>query len=96
MRTPKESNAHFSTTDGTFLNDGTLYRQLVRSLIYLTVTRPYIAYVVYIVSQFMTAPHTNHFAAILCILRYVKETVFQGLHFSRHSSLDLRAYSNTD
>ena len=38
MHTPMETNAHFSATDGTLLSDGTLYWQLVGSLIYLTVT----------------------------------------------------------
>ena len=44
----------------------------------------------------MTGPRTTHFVAILCILCYVKGTVFHGLHFSRHSSLDLRAYSDAN
>ena len=84
-----ESNAHFSAIDGIFLSDGTLYRQLVSSLIYLTVTRLDIAYIVHIVSQFMPAPRTTHFTVVLRILHYVKRTVFHSLHFWRHSSLDL-------
>ena len=43
MHTPMESNAHFSATDGTLLNDDTLYQQLVGSLFYLIVTLPDIA-----------------------------------------------------
>ena len=93
VHTHMESNAHFSATDGTFLSDGTLYRQLVGSLIYLTVThRPNIAHVVHIVSQFMIAPRTTHSATILSILHYVRGAMFHGIHFSRYSSLDLRAY----
>ena len=78
------------------LSDGILYRQLVGNLIYLTVTRPYIAHAVHIVSQFMTAPRTIHFVVVLRILCYVKGTSFHGLHFSRHSSINLWAYSNAD
>ncbi|KAL5813710.1 hypothetical protein ACOSQ4_002631 [Xanthoceras sorbifolium] len=44
----------------------------------------------------MTAPHSTHFAAVLHILRYLKGTMFHGLHFSAHSSLDLQAYSDAD
>ena len=44
----------------------------------------------------MTAPRSTHFVVILRILCYIKGTVFHGLHFSRHSSLDLRAYSDAD
>jgi hypothetical protein len=44
----------------------------------------------------MTTPRSVHYAAILHILRYVKGTLFHGLHFSSHSSLDLRVYSDVD
>ncbi|XP_057471979.1 uncharacterized mitochondrial protein AtMg00810-like [Actinidia eriantha] len=33
---------------------------------------------------------------VLRILRYVKGTIFHGLHYSSHSSLTLRAYSDAD
>ena len=44
----------------------------------------------------MAAPRSPHYAAILKILRYLKDTIFDGLHFSSHSSLTLKAYSNAD
>ena len=91
-----ESIAHFSATDGTILNNGTLYRQLVGSLIYITITRPNIAHAIHIVSQFMIASRTTYFAIVLHILHYFKGIMFHGLYFSRHSSLDLRAYSDAD
>ncbi|XP_019051688.1 PREDICTED: uncharacterized protein LOC109114072 [Nelumbo nucifera] len=96
VNTPVEPNAHFSTTDGTPLSDCTLYRQLVGSLIYLTVTHPDIAYVVHIVSQFMSAPRTTHYATMLRIIRYVKGTLFHRLHYSSYFSLHLIAYSDVD
>ena len=91
-----ETNAHFSATDGTPLSDDTLYRQLVGSLIYLIISQLDISYAIHIVIQFMSAPRTTHFIIVLCIIRYVKGIVFHGLHFSKHSSLDLQAYSNAD
>ncbi|GAV79770.1 hypothetical protein CFOL_v3_23233 [Cephalotus follicularis] len=65
-------------------------------LIYLTVTRPDITYVVHLVSQFMSAPRTTHFSAVLRILRYIKGTLFHGLHFSSESSLALHAFCDAD
>ena len=44
----------------------------------------------------MVAPRSPHYAAILRILRYLKGTVFDGLHFSSHSSLTLQEYSDAD
>jgi hypothetical protein len=96
VSTPLEINARLSPLDGTLLNDATLYRQLVGSLVYLTVTRSDIAHAVYLVSQFLSAPHSTHYAAVIHILRYIKGTMFHGLHFSAHSTLDLCAYSDTD
>uniref|UniRef100_A0A2N9I3U8 Integrase catalytic domain-containing protein n=1 Tax=Fagus sylvatica TaxID=28930 RepID=A0A2N9I3U8_FAGSY len=96
VSTPLELNVKLNTTDGEPLSDATLYRQLVGSLIYLTVTRPDLAYAVHLVSQFMSAPRSTHYAAVLRILRYIKGTLFHGLHFSAQSSLELRAYADAN
>uniref|UniRef100_A0A2N9F3K8 Integrase catalytic domain-containing protein n=1 Tax=Fagus sylvatica TaxID=28930 RepID=A0A2N9F3K8_FAGSY len=94
--TPIEYNNRLNTHDREPLPDATLYRQLVGSLVYLTVTRLDISYAVHIVSQFMAAPRSLHYAAVLRILRYLKGTLFHGLHFSSQSSLTLQAYSDAD
>uniref|UniRef100_A0A2N9GX63 CCHC-type domain-containing protein n=1 Tax=Fagus sylvatica TaxID=28930 RepID=A0A2N9GX63_FAGSY len=96
VSTPLEMNARLTPLDGTPLSDATLYRQLVGSLVYLTVTRPDIAHAVHLVSQFLSALHSTHYAAVIHILRYIKGTLFHGLHFSAHSTLDLCAYSDAD
>ena len=94
--TPIELNAHLTPSSREQLSDPTLYRQLVSSLVYLTVTQLNISYTVHQVSQFMSAPQSTHYAAVLRILRYLKGTFFHGLHFSTQSPLILRAYSNAD
>ena len=73
--TPLEMNLRLTPLDGIPLDDATLYRQLVGSLVYLTVTCPDIAHVVHIVSQFMSALRFTHYAVVLRILRYIKGTV---------------------
>ena len=87
--TPIEYNCCLNSHDGESLSNVTLYKQLVGSLIYLTVTRPDISYTVHVVSQFMAAPRSPHYDVVLRILRYLKGTKFFGLHFSSHSSLTL-------
>jgi hypothetical protein len=69
--TPIEVNARYFSFDGLPLTDPTLYHTIVRSLIYLTITRPDIAYVVHVVSQFVVSPTTVHWAAVLRILQYL-------------------------
>ena len=94
--TPIEYNRRLNSHDGESLYDATLYRHLVGSLIYLTVTRPDISYAVHVVSQFMAALRSPHYVVVLRILRYLKDTIFDGLYFSSHSSLTLQAYSDVD
>lgn len=55
-----------------------------------------ISYVVHQVSQFMAAPRSTHFSAVLRILRYLKGTLFHGLHLSSLSPLELYAYTDAD
>jgi hypothetical protein len=96
VSTPLKMNARFAPLDGTPLSDATLYLQLVDSLVYLTVTCPDIAHVMHLVSQFLAAPHSTHYATMIHILHYIKGTMFHGLHFSTHSTLDLCAYFDAD
>ena len=96
VSTPLEYNAKLTPLDGEPISDTTCYRQLVGSLIYLTVTRPDISHSVGMVGKFMDAPHFVHCAVVLQILRYVKGTLYHGLHYASRSSLELHAYSNAD
>jgi len=94
--TPIEANFKLTPTASVPLKDPMLYRQFVGSLIYLTITRPDTAYAVHIVSQFMSAPCTGHYAAVLRIIRYIKGTLFHGLLFPFNTPLELHAYSDSD
>jgi len=85
--TPTELNVRLNLHGGEPLRDFTLYRHLVGSLVYLIVTRPDISYAVHHVIQFMATPHSTHFFVILRIFRYLKGTLFHGLHFSSQSPL---------
>lgn len=91
-----EFNVRYAPTDGTPLPNPTLYQTLVGSLIYLTITRLGISYVVHNVSQFVASLTIVHQAIILRILHYLWGTLCQSIVFPLTSSLELCAYSNAD
>jgi hypothetical protein len=96
VSTPLKMNARLTPLDDTPLSDATLYRQLVGSLVYLIVTRLDIAHAVHLVGKFLATPHSTHYAAVIHILCYIKDTMFHDLHFSAHSTFDLCAYFDAD
>ena len=60
ISTPLEYNAKLMPLDDEPILDATRYRQLVGSLIYLTITRPDISHVMSMVSKFMDALCSVH------------------------------------
>ena len=47
-------------------------------------------------SQYLSVLRSTHYATVLCILRYLKGTLFHDLFYSAQSSLVLRAFSDAD
>ena len=86
VSTPLEYNAKLTPLDGEPISDATRDRQLVGSLIYLTVTCPDISHAMGMVSKFMDAPRSDHYVDVLRILQYVKGTLYHGLHYSSRAS----------
>ena len=92
--TPMELNLHLKSSDGSPLADPTRYRHLVGSLVYLTATKPDIAYAVHILSQFVSAPTIVHYAHLLRVLRYLRGTIPRRLFYATSSQPMLHAYSD--
>ena len=85
------------SADGPLFSDPTLYRSLVGTLQYMTITRPDISHVVNSVSQFLHSPTEDHFLDVKHIFRYVKGMLHFGLTFHPSTALGaLVAYSDVD
>ncbi|XP_048229097.1 secreted RxLR effector protein 161-like [Ricinus communis] len=96
MTTPMEPCLKLTKDEGKLLEDATLFRQLVGSLFYLTITRPDISYSVRVISQFMDKPRESHLIAAKRILRYVKSTLNFGLLYMQHASFLLTGFVDAD
>lgn len=81
MGTPIDSSNKLGCGDEGALVDREMYQRFVWKLIYLSHTRPDIAFVVSLVSQFMHNPREVHFQAAHRILQYLKGTPGRGILF---------------
>ncbi|CAM9002604.1 unnamed protein product [Rhodiola kirilowii] len=78
------------------LSDPSSYRRLIGQLIYLTNTRPDLAYSIHILSQFMSKPTQDHLTAAHKVLRYLKGAPAQGIFYPSGQSLQMKAYCDVD
>ncbi|XP_024990741.1 uncharacterized protein LOC112525030 [Cynara cardunculus var. scolymus] len=76
--------------------DATVYKQLVGSLMYLTVTRPDLMYVVCLISRFMAKPREEHMKIAKRVLKYLKGTHGYGLLYRKNASTKFKAYTDSD
>ncbi|KAL0561768.1 hypothetical protein IC582_002209 [Cucumis melo] len=76
--------------------DHKLYRSMIKSLLYLTATRPDIVYVVGICARFQSNPRVSQLAAVKKIIKYVHETSAFGILYSYDRDSILVGFCDTD
>lgn len=72
--TPMGPNPKF-VSDASLLSNPSEYRSVVGKLMYLTITRPDISYVVQTLTQCMSKPNESHLQVVHRLLRYLKSTI---------------------
>ena len=76
--------------------DPSLYRSMIRSLFYLTASRPDISYSVGVCARYQANPKKSHMTTLKRIIKYVKTTVEFGVWYSKDTSDVLAGYSDAD
>ncbi|XP_026396080.1 uncharacterized protein LOC113290711 [Papaver somniferum] len=96
MTTPMPTTGKLQSNPGEKSVDQKLYRSMIGSLLYLTATRPYIAFSVGCFARFQADPRESHLKAVKRIIRYVNGTIDYGLSYSMDTNNSLVAYSDND
>jgi hypothetical protein len=94
--TPMQPHLQLHKSSGHPLSNPTPYRRLIGRLLYLTHSRPEIAYAVSKLSQFLSEPTDEHMLAGLHVLKFLKNHLGKGLFFSSSSSLCIKGFSDSD
>ena len=72
------------------------FRGMIRSLLYLTASRPDIMFATYLCARFQSSPREFHLNVIKIIFKYLNGSLHLGLWYPRSSSFNLIRYSNAD
>eukprot|EP00253_Pinus_taeda_P028593 PITA_28593 len=96
LTTPMEQNLKLTSIEEKEFEDATKYKKLVRSLNYLTTTRPDISFAVGILSRFMQKPCEGHSSTTKSVLRYLKGTQDFGIKYTQVDDFILIGYSDSD
>jgi len=93
---PLEQNVKLSVDEGDLVEDTTMYRRILRSLIYMTITRPDLSYAIGVMNQFMQTPRKPHLDVVRRILRYIKHTLHCGIFYETKSQLQVHGYMDAN
>ena len=74
----------------------TLYRSIIRSILYLTTSRLDIAFSIGVCARYQATPKESHLTTVKRIIRYINGTPDYGLWYSKDSNACLAGYSNAN
>ena len=95
-RTPMAANAKLTNDPSGESVDVTSYRSMIGCLLYLTTSRPDIAFSVGVCSRFLSNPKVSHLNVVKSIIKYVVGTCDYGLFYSKESNISLASFSDSD
>ncbi|GJY79015.1 retrovirus-related pol polyprotein from transposon TNT 1-94 [Tanacetum coccineum] len=76
--------------------DKTKYRSMIGGLMYLTASRPDIAFATFLCARYQAHPTEKHLKGVKRIFQYLRQTINMGLWYSKDHGFKLIAYSNAD
>jgi hypothetical protein len=95
-RTPAPTHLKLSKDEKGTNVDQSLYRSMIGSLLYLTASRPDIAFAVGVCARYQADPKVSHINQVKRILKYVNGTCDYGLLYSHGCDPILSGYCDAD
>ncbi|GJZ00774.1 retrovirus-related pol polyprotein from transposon TNT 1-94, partial [Tanacetum coccineum] len=95
MSTPMATERLDADLQGT-PTDQTTYRRMIGGLMYLTASRPDIAFATFVCARYQARPTVKHLKEVKRIFRYLRQSYNMGLWYPKDFGFELIAYSDTD
>ncbi|GJW49900.1 retrovirus-related pol polyprotein from transposon TNT 1-94 [Tanacetum coccineum] len=95
MSTPMATKRLYANLQGTLIDQMT-YHRMIGGLMYLTVSRPDIAFATFVCDRYQARPLVKHLKEVNRIFQYLRQSYNMGLWYPKDSRLELIAYSDAD
>ncbi|GKF90582.1 hypothetical protein Tco_0274283, partial [Tanacetum coccineum] len=95
MSTPMATERLDADLQGTPI-DQTTYRRMIRGLMYLTASRPDIAFATFVCARYQARHTVKYLKEVKRIFRYLRQSYNMGLWDPKDSGFELIAYSDAD
>ncbi|XP_070023142.1 uncharacterized mitochondrial protein AtMg00810-like [Nicotiana sylvestris] len=97
--TTKEYDDHLKThgsAEDELLPDSGAHQRLIGKLLYLTITRPDLAFNAQTLNQFLQQPKKSHMEVAMRIIKYIRNHPVQGVLLSSNNKGTLESYCDAD
>ncbi|GJS79978.1 retrovirus-related pol polyprotein from transposon TNT 1-94 [Tanacetum coccineum] len=95
MSTPMSIERLYADLQGTH-TDQTTYRHMIGGPMYLTASRPDIAYATFVCARYQAHPTVKHLKEVKRIFRYLRQSYNMGLWYPKDFGFEQIAYSDAD
>jgi len=96
MATPMSTAFYLDKDENSKSIDIKKYQGMIRSLVYLSASRPDIMFSVCMCDRFQSNPKESHLSAVKRIIRYLLGTMNIGLWYPKNSTCNLIGYSDSN
>jgi hypothetical protein len=96
ISTPIKTNGSLDSDTSGNMVDQKMYRSMIRSLLYVTASRPDVMFSVCICVRFEASPRKSHLKATKRILRHLKHTQNVRLWYPKGAKFKLIGYSDSN